>query len=440
MGEVGTHLAEMLAESYHDIVAIDPDSANLARLEQEVDLVTVAGSASSISVLQHANVDKADLFIAVATSEDTNITSALLAKRLGARRVVARVDNNEYLQANHLAMFREMGIDSLIYPEKLASQAVIGLLGESGAMEYIDFSRGRLVLSAFRIETDMPYVGVPLSEVARREEALTFRVVAIAREGETVIPKGDDRMAAGDLVYIISNQKGIETWRRLIESSTFRVNHLMVLGGSRIGVRTCLDLEGRIKQITLIESDREKCERLAPLFKETLLINGDGRNTDLLTAEGLDSVDSFVAVTGNSGTNIMACMAAQRAGVKQTIAEVENLDYIALAESIGIDSVVNKKLITASRIYRYTMGGDIASMRSLTGTEAQVLEFTAKENSPVTRGRLKDLHFPRNTIAGGVIRGDRAFIAMGDTRVERGDRVVVFTLNPSMERVAKFFR
>lgn len=440
IGEVGTHLAAMLANSYHDIVAIDPNPELLEKLQREADLITLEGSASSLVTLKQAEVGKADLFIAVAHLEDTNITSAILAKRLGAKRVVARIDNNEYLQAENLALFREMGIDSLIYPEKLASQVVIGLLGEAGSLEYIDFANGKLVLSAFKLENEMPFVGQTLEQIDRALEEIAFRAVAISREGETIIPKGDARLVAGDIIYIISNQKGIEAWRRLIGTSAFRVDNLMVLGGSRIGIRTCLDLEGRVKNITLIESDRAKCEKIEPLFKKTLLINGDGRDTDLLLEEGLENVDSFVAVTGNSETNILACMAARRAGVKQIIAEVENLDYIALAESIGIDAVVNKKLITASRIFRYTMGGDISTIHCLTGSDAEVLEFIVRENAPVTRGRVKDLNMPRHTIIGGVIRGDRAFIAVGDTRIERGDRVVVFTAGTSNERLTKFFR
>jgi len=439
IGEVGRHLAAMLANSYHDIVAIDPLASNLNALQDKADLVTVQGSATSPTILQSAEVGKTDLFVAVASAEETNIISAAMAKKLGAKRVVARIDNNEYLTPHNQDLFTSLGIDSLIYPEKLASQAVIGLLGEGGAMAYIHFAQGKLTLAAYRIETTMPYIGLTLAQIRKHYDNLNFLVVAIARDGETIIPSGEDTLRPGDLIHVISTPRGVDEWRRITGSSAFSVNNLFVLGASRMGIRTCLDLEGKVKKIKLFESDREKCERIAPLFRQTTLVHGDGRNTDFLLAEGLEEADAFAAMTGSSETNILTCLAARRAGVRQIIAEVENLDYITLAESIGIDSVVNKKLITASRIFRYTMGGDVSSMRYLTGSDAEVFEFVAKAGSPATRGRIKDLHIPPLTIAGGIIRGDSAFIATGETIIQPGDRVIVFTTSFAAGKVARFF-
>ena len=439
IGEVGTHLASMLAGGGDDIIAIDPDRANLDHLENVADLVTVEGSAASIAVLRQAEIEKCDLFIAVAHYEETNIISAILAKKLGAKKVIARVDSNELLQPENQQHFKELGIDSLIYPEKLASQVIIGLLGSVGTVEYVDFSNGQLVLAAMKVEQDMKYLGKTLQDIARIHHGDPYRIVAILRDGLTIIPNGEEMLLQGDMLYVISSKAGITSWHNLLGASHVQVDNLMVLGASRIGMRTCLDLEGTVKTIKLIESDREKCEKLAPLFKNTIWVNGDGRDRELLLDEGLEHMDAFVAATGNSETNIMACLMARKAGVRQIIAEVENIDYISLAEGIGIDTVVNKKLITASRIFQFTMGSNISFMRCLTNLDAEVLEYVAAEGAPATRGRIKDLNFPRLTIAGGVIRGSEAFIATGDTQIQEGDRVVLFTLNPAHDRLDRFF-
>lgn len=439
IGEVGTHLASMLAHRYHEVVAIDADSASLERLLRLADVETHEGSAISLEVLASAGVGRADLFVAVAPLEETNIISSLLAKRLGAKRVVARIDSNEYLKPATQGLFEEMGIDSFIYPEKLASQVIIGMLGEGGTLEYMGFGDGSLSLSSFRIPGGQWMVGRTLEEIDQRYATIDFRVVAVTRAGETLIARGDTRLYEQDMVYVISTPRGIARWRSLLGESRFKVDHVMVVGASRMGVRTCLDLEGRVKSIKLVEINKAKCEYVSSVCEKTLVLHGDGRDTDLLLREGLERMDAFVSVTGSAETNILTSMAAQRAGVKQVITEVENFDYIALAESIGLDAVINKKLITASRIFRYTMGEHLASIRYLSGTDAEVAEFIAKEGSMATRGRLKDLHFPSQAVVGGIFRGGQSFIALGDTQIMAGDRVVVFAMASSMDRLKRFF-
>ncbi|HOP04440.1 MAG TPA: Trk system potassium transporter TrkA [Tenuifilaceae bacterium] len=437
-GDVGTHLAKMLANEYHDIIVIDPDAEKLQQLASNSDLLVVEGSSTSISALKDANVKKADLFIAVAHSEETNIISATLAKRLGAKKVIARIDNNDYLLPNNKEIFLNLGIDSLIYPEKLAAKEVIGLLGQTSSTEYVDFSGGKLSLVVFRLDRDAPVIDQTILEATKSNKSLDYRAVAIAREGETIIPRGNDQFKVNDLVYVISNQSAIKEMLEYSGKQNVEVHNLMVLGGSRVGIRIAMELEKNVN-VKIIEQDKDKSTRLANFFKNALVINGDGRDTDLLMQEGLQYMDAFVAVTGNSETNILTCIVAKRMGVKKTIAEIENIDYIQLAESMGIDTVINKKLITASRIFRYTMSTEVSAIKCLTGSEAEVLEFIVKPNSPVTKGKLKDIHFPKDAIIGGVVRGDASYIAKGDTEIKAYDRVVVFALPSAINKVGKFF-
>lgn len=440
IGEMGTHLAAMLSDARHDVMAIDPEESNLQQLEGIADVVTVQGSVTSISTLKEALVEKTDLFVAVAHAEETNIIGAMLAKQLGAKQVVARIDNNEYLSSQNESIFKRMGIDSLIYPEKLASQAIIGMLGQTGSREYMDFADGKLALASFRIEPSMDLCGMTMKQVDRAFGEVQFRAVSLLRDMDTLIPNGDSVLQSGDVVYIISNQRGVDAWRKRVLGLLPQVDRLMVVGGSRMGVRTCIDLEDRVKEIILIESDERKCQLLEPYLQKTLLLHGDGRDTKFLQSEGLDSADAFVAVTGNSETNILMGMAAKQLGVRQIIAEVGNLEYTNLAMRVGIDSVVNKKLVAAARIYRYTLGGDITRMRCLTGTDAEVLELKAQPNSYVTRARLKDLNFPSGAIVGGVTHEGKSLIATGETTIAPGDSAVVFAQSSALERVMTYFR
>lgn len=437
-GEVGTHLATMLAKEYHDVVVIDPDAEMLSQLASTTDVVTYKGSATSINVLKEANIKKADLFIAVAHSEETNIVSATLAKRLGAKKVIARIDKNEYLQPNNKEIFLNLGIDSLIYPERLAAREVITLLGQTSSTEFVDFSGGKLSLIVFRLEEDSPVIDNTLLQATKNVQNLDYRAVAISREGETIIPRGNDQFKYNDLVFVIANQTGIRDMMEHSGKKNIDVNNLMILGGSRIAIQIATELE-KSMNVKLIEVDREKSQHLADHFKNALVINGDGRNTDLLIEEGLPYMDAFVAVTGNSETNILSCIVAKRMGVKRTIAEIENINYIRLAESIGVDTVINKKLITASRIFRYTMSTDVSTIKCLTGSDAEVLEFIVKPGAPITKGKLKEISLPKDAIIGGVVRGDAAFIAKGDSEIKPYDRVVVFALPSAINKVGKFF-
>ncbi len=437
-GALGTHLAKMLAMEYHDILVIDSEAHKLEQLTANTDLLVLEGSCTSLPILKEANVIKADLFVAVTNDENTNILSAMLAKRLGSKKVIARIDNYDYLLPNNKKMFQNMGIDSLIYPESLAVREVISLLGHTGTTEFVDFSGGKLSLAVIRLEEDAPVINLTLEEVVHRGEPPEFRAVAITREGETIIPQRDDRFKVNDLVYVVTNQRGASQMQEYSGKKNIAIRDVMIVGGGRIGTRVALELEKEAK-VKIIERNKEECIRLANILKNTLVINADARDTEMLIQEDLGNMDAFIAVTGSSETNILTSLAAKRMGVKKTIAEVENLDYISLSENMGIDTVINKKLISASRIFRYTKSAEVSAIRYLTGSDAVVLEFVVKPNSPATKGKLKDVSFPKNAIIGGVVRGDSAFIATGLSEIKANDRVLVFALPSVVAKVEKFF-
>jgi trk system potassium uptake protein len=437
-GEVGTHLAKMLSQDNHEIILIDSESDRLKPIDSSIDVLTYEGSATSLDILREAIKKNTDLFIAVAHLEDTNITAAILAKKLGAKKVIARIDNMGYLDRGNKEFFKEMGIDHLIYPEYIAAKEVIGLLKETGTTDFMDFAGGKLSLYAQKLEAHAPVLHKSLEEVAQTLSNIKYRAVAIKRHDRTIIPRGNEEFHAGDLAYVISTHEGIDDMMKFSGKKNVEARSVMILGGSRIGRHVAMSLQKEC-QVKLIDTNLEKCQTLAEVLEDTLVINGDGRNRDLLVEEGLMNMDAFVAVTGNSETNILSCLLAKKMGVMKTIAEVENMEYINLAENSGIDTIINKKIATAGRLFRHTMNPNVTQVKMMTGTDAEVLEFLVPESARITDGPLRLINFPKDAIIGGGIHDGVPFIATGDTHIQSGDKVVVFALQSAFEKINKFF-
>ena len=437
IGEMGGHLAEMLSGNGHDITIIDTDSKALKAVESLADIITVYGDSTTFAVLQKALVRKCDLFIAVHSVENNNILSAIMAKQLGAKKVIARIDNNEYLEPNNKEMFINMGIDYMFYPEQMAAEEVVSLLGHTTTTEFVDFASGRLTLLVFRLEPTSPLVGRELASFEQGEKS-AYRTVAILRRGKTLIPHGADTYMVGDMLYIIARHDSVSEVMALSGQGDVYIKNMMILGGSRIGVQIAQAMQNDVN-VKLVDYNEEKAKRLAVMLEKSLVIQQDGRNTDAMLEEGLANMDAFVAVTGRSETNILAAMLAKRIGVKKVIAEVENLHYINLADSVGVDTIINKKMVSASNIFRFTMSTDVLAIKCLKGSDAEVLEFIVKPNSPATKAPIKDLGMPAEVVVGGVVRGNKVFIASGETKISAYDRVVVFAMPSVLSKVGKFF-
>ena len=447
-GQVGSHLAKMLSHEGGDITVIDDNEARLQRLNATADVVTVLGDPSSITVLREAGCAKADLFIAVnpSTTQTVNIVSALLAKRLGSKRVIARIDDEAFLLPENKLMFKDMGLDMLFFPEKIASDEIIDMLKHTASTDSMDFARGKLQLVVFRLDDDCPVLDMTVAEFTAAMTAASaqaqLRIIAIARKGETIIPKFDTRFAYNDHLYIIAKREGVPAILKFLGKDNIEVDKVMILGGSEIGEMVAAQLaRQQLDTVKIIDIDKNRCRTLTEKLPSNVMVaNGDARNSDFLVEEGIRDYDALVACTGNDEANILSCVVAKKFGVARTVAQVENLEYVRLAEDMGVDVVINKKLITAGRIFKFTLSDKVRFVRYMSGTDAEVLEYTAAPDSKVTRGALKDIGFPRNAIIGGVIRGSESFIAVGDTRIEPYDRVAVFALPDTVKEVDKFFK
>lgn len=435
---MGTHLAKLLSREKQEIILMDDNEERLAALSSNFDLLTVVASPTSIKGLREVEAHKADLFIAVTPDESRNMTACMLAHNLGAQKTVARIDNYEYLLPKNKEFFQQVGVDSLIYPEMLAAREIVSSIRMSWVRQWWEFCGGALILIGAKMREKAEILDIPLHQLGGPQ--LPYHIVAIKRGHETLIPRGDDTIKLNDIVYFTTTRKYVPYIRKIAGKEDYAdVRNVMIMGGSRISVRTA-QYAPDYMQLKIVENDLNRCNRLTELLNDrTMIINGDGRDMDLLLDEGLRNTEAFVALTGNSETNILACLAAKRMGVSKTVAEVENIDYIGMAESLDIGTVINKKMIAASHIYQMMLDADVSNVKCLTFANADVAEFTVKEDSRITKHDVKDLGLPKGTTIGGLIRQGEGVVVTGNTRIQAGDHVVVFCLSMMIKKIEKFF-
>ena len=440
-GEVGFHLAKLLSYESQDITLIDTDKVRLNYADSHLDIRVLKGDATSISLLKEAQVEGCDLVIGVTSSETTNITLCLLAKQLGCKRTIARISNTEFVDHRELIKFSEMGIDELISPEELAASEIQQLLNQSAFNDTYEFEEGALIMVGVSLPKGAPFIGHMVKEAANIFPELHFMPIAMQRRGTqyTLIPRGDTVFKAGDQVYFITDKKGVDELYKLTGKKKEAIKNVMILGGSKVGYKAARDLCSKRFNVKLIEQNKEKAFEIADSLPNALVINGDGRNVELLDEESLESMDAFIAVTGNSETNIMSCLVARSKKIKKTIALVENMDYFQLSQSIGIDTLINKKLLAANNIFRYIRRGEVVALTRLNNLNAEILEFEVNSGSKVCESPIAELDFPRSAIIGGVIRNGQGMIALGDFEIQVGDRVVVCCIPESIHKIEKLF-
>ncbi|MFT5737757.1 MAG: trk system potassium uptake protein TrkA [Maribacter sp.] len=440
-GEVGFHLAKLLSYESQNITLIDTHKESLAYADSHLDIRVLKGDATSISVLRDAQVEESDLVIGVTSSETTNITLCMLAKQLGCKQTIARISNTEFVDNKELLKFSELGIDELISPEELAAKEIQLLLNKSAFNDTFEFDDGKLIMVGVSLPKTAPFVGKMVKEAANIFPELHFMPIALKRMGTqyTVIPRGDTVFKEGDQVYFIIVKEGVDELYKLTGKKKEDIKNVMILGGSKVGYKTARDLCNNKFNVKLIEKNKEKAFDLADDLPNALVINGDGRNVELLDEESLESMDAFIAVTGNSETNIMSCLVAKSKHIKKTIALVENMDYFQLSHSIGIDTLINKKLLAANNIFRHIRRGEVVAMMRLNNLNAEILEFIVKKDSRVTGAIIRDLNFPKTATIGGVVRDGKGIIALGGFEIRAGDRVVVCCLPEEIPKIERMF-
>lgn len=438
-GEVGFFLARLLSKEDHSITVIDANPEYIKTIEGENNILAVTGDPASISTLQNINISKADLFISVVHEEKDNIVTAAIAKQLGAKRTIARITNADYLSTKNREIFKNMGIDDIVCPERLAAEEILSLLNQSGAIEIFTFSNKQLSIMLLKIPKESVYVNQCVSDIIKITPGLLYRFVAIHRKNETIIPGPTDEIRENDLLYVICKTDDIEAILNEAGIKSYPIKNVMLVGAGRIGIKTAARIEDKMN-VKLVEINRVRGETAYEALNNTMLIHGDVRDMTTLEEENISQMDAFVSLTENSETNILAGLLAKRYGVKRIVALIDNIDFIDIAQTIGIDTVINKKLITASYIAQFTSEVNIASMKWLYGVDAEVMEFVASEKSKVTKRKIEDLKISNQAIIGGIVRKGVSHIATGGFQIEPEDHVIIFALPSVYKKVQGYFK
>ena len=439
-GAVGKHLAKLLSKEHQDCTLMDEDGSRLEGLDSDYDIMTMQGSPTSIKDLEAAGVKNADLFVGVTPDESRNMNACIIAHGIGAKKTVARIDNYEYLDPKLKPFFEKLGIDSLIYPEVLAAADIINALKLSWVRQRWDVHGGALVMLGIKLRETCEILNQPIKMLCGPDDP--YHIVALKRGGETIIPGGNDELLNGDFAYFMTTKEYIPYIRKLVGKEHYAdVKNCIIMGGGKATVRVALTIPDYMN-VKIIEQDEKRCEKLNTLLCDTdcMVIHGDGRDLGLLVEEGIRNTQAFVALTDNAEANILACLTAKRLGVRKTIALVENLDYVSMAEGLDIGTIINKKTIAASHIYQMMLDADVSNMRSLMLVDSDVAEFTAAEGSPVTKKAVKDLGLPFGVAIGGLVRDGHGMLVNGNSRIQAGDSVMVFSHEHDMKKVEKYFK
>ena len=439
-GDVGFHLAELLSQESQNITLIDRDEDVLDYVANRLDVLTICGDCASLEILEAAEVRKANLFLAVTTSEKTNLITSILAKKLGAKKTVARVQNQEYLDKEAKCNFKDLGIDSIICPNKLAAVELLKLIQETYFTDVFDFEGGKMSVVGLNLESCSPLTNKTIREL-RLSSALTgmVRPIAVLRGKDTILPDGSTTLQENDHVFFMTNNRKKLPLKQYIGKEKNKISKIMIVGGGSLTYSTAKLLEKDF-QLTIVEKNKDRCNFLAENLNHALIVNGDPSNVDLLEDEGLEYMDAFLALTPNSETNIITSLSAKNHGVFKTIAQVENSDYVHISQNIGVDTLINKKLIAANNIFRFVRKGKVEEIVSLKGVDAEIIEFELHRDNQLTKHPIKELPIPKKVIIGGIIRNNKGLIPNGDFQMKNKDKVIVFATPETIPVVEELFR
>ena len=438
-GDVGSHLAKLLSSESHDIYLLDENEERLNTISSQIDVFTIAGDAKSVEIMEQKLISTCDLLIAVTSSEETNMLICILGKKLGAKHTIARINDDNIISENREHFYNELGIDTLISPTHLATLEIERLINQAAFTDDIEFDNGKLTVFGISLSKNSILIDKSVRESADLNPNLSFKPLALHRNDLTLLVDGDTILKENDIVYFISLSESIENIITLCGKTSIEIRDVMIIGGSRIGLNIAKLLEKNYN-ITLVEKDKAKCEQLASILKKTLVININGHDVKILEEEGLAEMDALISVTANSEMNVMTSLVGKNHGIKKAIARIENFDYINLSQSIGVDTIINKKIIAADKIFKFVRKGNVSSVANLHGTNAEIIEFIVKPDTKITKKPINQLNFPKDSNIAGIIRNGIPIIPFGDFQLIENDKTIVFSLTESIKEIEKFFQ
>jgi trk/ktr system potassium uptake protein len=442
VGQVGYFICERLSLEGHEVTLIDRHQEHLTQASDRLNVLGILGNGASAETLEQANIKDADIFIAVTDVDEVNILACLLAREYMVPTRIARVKGIEYTNKGAVLSKEKLGIDLLINPDDAVAEEIVKIACCTGVFDVAEFVEGQIQFLGYRIREESPLCNLTLKELGEIRGIYRFVVTAISRSGQTIIPRGDDSILAGDSIFIIAHKKDLPAIQYMFqqnETKSRRSPRVFILGGGNIGLYIADELEHMNFTVRLIDQDEKRCEFLSARLKRTLVINTDGTDIRTLLDEGVNGADMFIAVTDNDETNILCSLLAKQHGARRTLTLVNKPELLNLAPTLGIDACVSPRQAAAGAILKYVRRGGVISLFAIEGSNAEVMEILVKADSNIVGIPLNKLHFPEGAIIGAVVRGDTYEIPTGDCQLQAGDRVVVFALPGALAKTEKFF-
>ena len=435
-GKVGKQIAETLSSENHDVILIEKDETRRQIAQDNLDIITILGNGVNVRTLEKAGIKQTDMLIAVTNSDEVNMLACMTAKQFDVPKKIARIRNSEYLYSNILSRDK-LGIDFTINPERATAREIIKLLKSPKNVAQIQsFAGGKVKLIELRIDDNFPFINQQLKNIDFKYPIL---VAAIYRNDKIIIPNGEEKIMVNDNLYILIKKENLINLDSIISKKPLLMQNVIILGGSKIGFQTAQILCKLGIKTKLIEMDIEKCEQIAEKLQNTLVINGDGTNIDLLKSEGIESTDGFVAVTGYDEDNLLVALLAKHLGAKKVIAKVDRTNYVPILEKIGVDAVVNPRMTTASAILRSIRRGKIISLTLLKEGKAEVIELIVHSGAKIINTPLKNAKLPKNSIIGAIVRKNNVIIPHGDNIIQADDKIIIFALSSDIKKIEKIF-
>ena len=438
-GAVGFHLARRLSEEHQDVVVIEADPERARMVEEHLDVLTVVGNGASLPVLEQARIQDVDLLLAVTSKDEVNLVSCLAADRVGVRFKVARVSDPEYYRTGSVLSQEQLGIDLMINPERECAWETFQLLNSEAATDLAQFAEGRLELVGLRVRDGAPVAGRTIAELDREMVDRPFLTVAVVRDGVTEVARGQTRIEVGDQIFILAPAAEMPFIPAMAGYKDFKLRRVMIAGGSDEGLFLAQRLGEQGVDCTILDIDRKRCLELAEQLPKTLILHADATDMELLEMEGIEGVDGFVAFTPRDDTNMLAGLLAKTQGARKVISLIHRFDYVPLVPKVGIDAAVSPRLSTVNAILRFVRRGNVETVATLKGTDAEAIEYDVRESAKVAGRMIQDVDFPHSAVVGAILRQEQVIVPRGADVIRPGDRVVMFALPDAIGEIERLF-
>lgn len=435
-GKLGYSIAQLLAEDQFDVVVIENNPERRNVVQNSLDVLTIEGNSCSPNIFEDPDVAEADVMIACTDSDEVNMVTCLMAKTHGIPHTVARIRNVEYAVHAPGMLNNDMKIDLILNPERITAAEIEHILMTPSALNVDDFAGGRVRMFEAKLREGSPYAGIPLKDLTLPKDIL---VAMLFRKHHMLIPRGDDVLLAGDNVYFVGRHEAILEFEKNFANIYDKIERAMIIGAGRTGRFLASMLEAQGLQVKVIEKNKSRCQMLAPLLKQGLVLCGDGTDMDLLSEEGVGEADVVICITEDDKLNLLLALLAKHLGAKKTIVRVARNEYIELMEKVGVDIVLSSRLLSAGEVLRFVRKGGIVSISLLEGAQAEALEIIVGAEAEVTGKPLWKLNLPRESLLCAIVRGEEVYIPNGNTVLQADDRVILFIKSELAKNTLKMF-